>query len=126
MKETFEEYHLRVRELEGKLQMMDKRIEEIALIELYAPKVRKLRCFKGIDFLTALTLVVEVGDFKRFKSAEGILQRREKEAGRDYEGGEYARAEIVGGIELALSLQLTAVARELAGFVWGMMVGCTA
>jgi len=61
--------------------------------------------FKGIDFLTALTLVVEGGGFQVVQErggvhgvsgacAEGILQRREDEAGRDHEGGEHARSAV--------------------------------
>ena len=60
VKETFDGYYYRIRELEGHLLLMDKRIEEIALSEPYADKVQKLRCLKGINYLTALSLVCEV------------------------------------------------------------------
>ena len=52
-----------------KLQLIDKKIEEIALEDRYRDKVKRLICFKGVKTLTALASIVEVGDFYRFKSA---------------------------------------------------------
>ena len=49
---------------------MDEEIENIADEERYKDKVDRLVCFKGIDTQTALTLVVEIGDFERFATAE--------------------------------------------------------
>ena len=46
---------------------MDKRIEEFAMQEKYAENVKKLICFLGIKIHTALSLIVETGDFRRFK-----------------------------------------------------------
>jgi len=183
MKETFDEYHVGIQELGGKLRMMDKRIDEIALSEPYAAKVKKLRCFKGIDFLTALTLVSEVGDFRRFKSAEsfmaflGLVPSEYSSGGKRRQGGitkagnthvrrfliesswhyryslspskrlmerRYGQpTDVIAYADRAMKrlqhkffklvlrgktsqVAVTAVARELAGFVWGMMVGCTA
>lgn len=53
--------------------MMEKRIEEIAVSSPYVEGVKKLRCFKGVEYLTALSIICEVGDFKRFKSAEEFM-----------------------------------------------------
>jgi len=72
---------------------MDKRIEEIALSEPYAQKVQKLRCLKGIDYLTALSLVCEVGDFRRFAHAEtfmaflGLIHREWSSGEKRKQGG---------------------------------------
>ena len=49
---------------------MDEEIENIADEERYKDKVDKLVCFLGVDTQTALTLVVEIGDFERFAIAE--------------------------------------------------------
>ena len=57
LKETFDGDYYRIRELKGHLQLMDTRIEEIALSEPYMENVQKLRCLKGINYLTALSLV---------------------------------------------------------------------
>src|ERR1019366_1237354 len=35
--------------------------------------VARLRCLRGIDTLTALALVAEIGDFNRFKCAEELM-----------------------------------------------------
>lgn len=51
----------------------DIKIEEsiiaLAQAEPYREKVARLRCLKGIDYLTALACVCEVGDYRRFPSA---------------------------------------------------------
>ncbi len=53
-------------ELTAKIERYDKRIEELASQEEYKEKVRKLECFLGIQTHTALSLIVETGDFNRF------------------------------------------------------------
>lgn len=68
--EILAEYLLTFENLTDKIERLDKRIEEIASTEEYAEKVKKLSCFIGIKTQTALSVVVEVGDFKRFSSAE--------------------------------------------------------
>lgn len=50
----------------AKIERFDARIEEIASHAGYADKVKKLGCFLGIRTHTALSLIVETGDFKRF------------------------------------------------------------
>lgn len=39
----------------------------------FAPQVARLRCFRGIDTLSAITIVAEVGDFRRFGSAASFM-----------------------------------------------------
>ena len=46
------------------------RIEELSHLEPYEENVQKLCCFRGIATHTALSLLVEVGDFQRFRSAK--------------------------------------------------------
>lgn len=70
---TLEEYLEEIRRLEGKIGRLDKKIEEAANSDRYAERVRKFRSFRGIDYLTALSLVCEIGDFKRFASAEAFM-----------------------------------------------------
>lgn len=53
----------------NKIAELMKRIDELAMQDSYKEEVSKLRCIKGIDTYTALSLVVEVGDFNRFSSA---------------------------------------------------------
>ena len=49
---------------------MDKRIEELAAEEEYAENVHKLSCFLGIKTQSALSVLTETGDFKRFGTAQ--------------------------------------------------------
>lgn len=65
--ETLEEYLASYDEQTAKIERFDGRIEEIAGQTEYAEKVKKLGCFLGIKTYTALSLIVETGDYKRFQ-----------------------------------------------------------
>lgn len=69
-KEILDEYLLTYTILSDKLERLDKRIEELAAKAEYKEAVKKLCCFIGVKTHTALSVIVEVGDFKRFASAE--------------------------------------------------------
>jgi len=142
-----------------------------------APGVARLRCFRGIDTLSAVTFLAEVGDFRRFASAASFmaftgLVPSEHSSGHSIHhgpitktGNAHLRRVLVEaawayrhrpavGETLAKRLQgqppvvvayawqaqcrlsaryrvlaqkkahnkaVVAVARELAGFIWGMM-----
>jgi transposase len=45
---------------------LDREIEEVAFSEVYREPVGRLRCLRGVDTLTAMTLVCEIGDVRRF------------------------------------------------------------
>ena len=68
-KETLQEYLITYDYLTDKLERLDARIEELARNERYGERVRRLGCFIGIKPHTALSLLVEVGDFRRFEKA---------------------------------------------------------
>ena len=65
-RETLNEYMATYEEQTAKIERFDTRIEEIANQENYQGKVKKLACFLGIKTYTALSLIVETGDFERF------------------------------------------------------------
>lgn len=46
---------------------LDAQIEKIALSAHYKPVVDRLRCFRGIATIAAMTLVTEIGDWRRFE-----------------------------------------------------------
>lgn len=69
-RETLSEYLATYDFLESKIDRLDMRIEEIAFSEKYEESVKKLICFSGIKTHTALSLIVETGDFRRFDKAE--------------------------------------------------------
>ncbi len=65
-RETLNEYMASYEEQTAKIERFDARIEEIASQEKYQEKVKRLGCFLGIKTHTALSLIVETGDFERF------------------------------------------------------------
>lgn len=89
--ETLTEYLLTFDYLTGKLERLDKRIEELASDEEYKESVGKLSCFLGVKTHTALSVIVEVGDFKRFSSAQGFASYIGLVPGEDSSGGSQKR-----------------------------------
>jgi len=65
-RETLNEYMLTYQYLAEKLARLDDRIEELSSEDEYADKVKKLRCYIGINTYSALGIIVETGDFQRF------------------------------------------------------------
>lgn len=175
---TFEEYLSVIESMEERIKRLDKQIEEVAESVPYAEKVRKFRAFKGIDYLIALSLIVEIGDYQRFPSAQAFMSylglvpseyssgKKRKQGGITKTGNShlrrllteaawhYARPAVVskrlserriGTGENVIAYAdkalkrlhgkytklvfkgkrkqtaITAVARELSGFIWGMM-----
>jgi len=62
--------------LEYKLIQRDslhKEIEEIAFSDVYRERVGRLRCMRGIDTLTAMILICEIGDVRRFASPRQLM-----------------------------------------------------
>jgi transposase len=48
-------------------------LAEIAETEPYRAPVGWLRCFRGIDTLTAMLILAELHDFRRFASASALM-----------------------------------------------------
>ncbi len=53
-------------QIEEAIQAYDKQVEELAKAERYIERVKSLCSYRGIATLSALTLVAEIGDIKRF------------------------------------------------------------
>jgi len=179
LQETFREQIILYNQACAKIEMFDNRIEELAKNEKYEENVKKLTCFIGVKTLTALGLLVEIGDFNRFQKAEHCasyigLVPGENSSGDSIQrtgitkaGNSHARKLLiesaqcysrgaVGVVSKALAsrqagnepqviayanrandrlkrkcykimfrskrnIAITAVARELACFIWGMM-----
>jgi len=181
LQEAMEEYLATCIQLADKLGRLDRRITELAKDTRYVERVSKLGCFKGVADHTALSLISEIGDFKRFPTAQqfsaflGLVPKEHSSGDSKHRGGitktgnshlrqlliESASAFNKGSVgkkskalrkrqegnsaqEIAYAdranerlrrkyLQIvlrskaniakTAVARELACFIWGMMTG---
>lgn len=70
---TFDSYFLAVQQLDERLRQLDARLAEYGGQEPYREPVGWLRCFKGIDTVTAVCLVAELHDFRRFRSARELM-----------------------------------------------------
>lgn len=179
--EVLREYLTVFYDLSEKVAVYDARIEELSHSERYAENVGKLCCFSGIAAHTALSLLAEVGDFNRFRSAPqfaaylglvpgehsssdkqhrtGITKagnshlrrlliesahcysrgavgkkskaQKERQAGNSPEVIAYADRAVDRlkrkyqriALHSRSNIAKTAVARELACFIWGMMTG---
>jgi len=69
LQETFQEILATYYQASEKVGRYDKRIEELAQMESYREKVKKLTCLIGVGTITALATIVETGDFRRFQTA---------------------------------------------------------
>jgi transposase len=175
---TFEHYVTEVEHLVSRREALDREIEQVARTEPYAASVGRLTCLRGISTLSAIALLAEIGDFRRFehprqlmafvglvpseyssggkekrggitKTGNGHVRRILVEAGWSYRHrptvGSRLRRAAVGqpatvveysrrahhrlhrrytrlvGKGKKHQLAVTAVARELCGFVWGVM-----
>jgi transposase len=181
LQESLDEHLITYEYLVNKVERLDQRIEELASFERYEEQVKKLVCFLGVKTYTALSVIVETGDFKRFAKAEkyaaylglvpsedssGGTQRRGSitkagnshvrklliEAGQSYAKGKIGHKskalksrqkgnspEVIAYADKAnerlrrrfyrmtlknniqRNIAVTAVTRELACFMWGMM-----
>ena len=65
-RETLNEYLITYEYLTNRIETFDRRIEELAWETEYVEKVKKLVCFLGVKTHTALSCLVETGDFRRF------------------------------------------------------------
>jgi transposase len=180
---TLVDHHLAV--IDARLAqraLLDAEIAQVARSPQYADRVGRLCCLRGIKELSALTLLVEVGDFRRFASAREFMgftglvaserssgERRRQGSitktgnahlrrilveaawiararpcfGRDFQrrvAGQnpdvvqyvmqaqqrlHRRYWRIVQRERPSQIATVAVARELAGFVWGLMTGRT-
>jgi transposase len=59
--------------IDAQIAAVDRQLEEIARAEPWCDPVRWLTCFRGIGTLTALGLLAEIGDFRRFASARELM-----------------------------------------------------
>jgi transposase len=182
-KKVYEQYRAQIRWLEERLKAVNQELQEAAESPRYKAAVSRLRAFKGIDYVIALAIVCEIGDFRRFANAKafmsylGFVPSEYSSGGRRALGSitkagnghlrrlliegawHYTRSARVGkrleerresspakAIEIAdralgrlhkkfkrlvikgkhVNKAVTAVARELAGFIWAVQTGSVA
>src|SRR5207249_7392492 len=66
---------------------LDERLSLLAAEPDHWPTVARLRCFRGIETLSALVLQLEVGDFARFQRPGQLAARsEERRVGKEGQG----------------------------------------
>src|SRR5437667_6508139 len=70
---TFDAYLHTVDLVNARIEALERAIRVVAEQEPWKQLVARLRCLRGIDTLTALALVSEIGDFSRFHTAEELM-----------------------------------------------------
>ena len=71
--QTYRAYRRAVEEAVAQLQSVEADLRELLALEPLRDRVTRLRCFRGIDDLTALTIAAELGDPRRFPTAPSVM-----------------------------------------------------
>src|SRR6266576_524350 len=70
---SFDSYLHAVDLVDARAEQLERAIRASAEQRPWRQLVGRLRCLRGIDTLTALALVAEIGDFERFRTAEELM-----------------------------------------------------
>jgi transposase len=91
---VIEDYLLAIDQTAARLQALDARLAEIAETAAYREPVGWLRCFRGIDTLTAMLMLAELHDFRRFASAPALMAYLGLVPGENSSGEKHRRGRI--------------------------------
>ena len=89
-----DDYLLAIDHTEARLVELDSQLAQIAEREPYREPVGWLRCFRGIDTLTAMLILAELHDFRRFASAPALMAYLGLVPGEDSTGEKHRRGPI--------------------------------
>ena len=89
-----DDYLLAIDHTETRLVELDRQLAQIAEREPYREPVGWLRCFRGIDTLTAMLILAELHDFRRFASAPALMAYLGLVPGEDSSGEKHRRGPI--------------------------------
>jgi transposase len=73
LEHTHRAYLRAVDEIECRLHDVETDVRALLTLEPLQQRVQRLRCFRGIDDLTALTIAAELGDARRFPTAPSTM-----------------------------------------------------
>jgi transposase len=73
LEQTHRAYLRAVDEALARLRTVEEDLRTLLDLEPLRPRVQRLRCFRGIDDLTALTIAAELGDARRFPTAPSTM-----------------------------------------------------
>jgi transposase len=89
-----EDYLLAIDQVEARLSELDVRLTAIAQTDPYREPVAWLRCFRGIDTLTAILILAELHDFRRFQAPRALMAYLGLVPGEDSTGEKHRRGRI--------------------------------
>ena len=70
---VFQEYIDTVKAMTKRIDALDKQIESAAAESVFWPVIEGLMALRGVNLLTATTIVAEIGDLRRFASAPQLM-----------------------------------------------------
>lgn len=70
---AFDDYVTAVDLVDRRIELLERHLAEAASNGPHAELVARLRCLRGIDTLSAIGLVAEIGDFERFPTAQRFM-----------------------------------------------------
>lgn len=70
---VFQEYVDTVKAMTQRVDALDKQIESAATESVFWPVIEGLMALRGVNLLTATTIVAEIGDLRRFASAPQLM-----------------------------------------------------
>jgi len=71
--QTHRAYVRTVDEAVARLHTVEAELRDLTTLEPLRTRVERLRCFRGMDDVTALTIAAELGDPRRFPSPRGLM-----------------------------------------------------
>jgi transposase len=89
-----DDYLLAIDQVEIRLGDLDAQLAETAQTDPYREPVAWLRCFRGIDTLTAMLILAELHDFRRFPSARALMAYLGLVPSEDSSGDRHRRGRI--------------------------------
>ena len=89
-----DDYLLAIDQLEARLTELDTRLTDVAQSEPYREPVAWLRRFRGIDTLTAILILAELHDFRRFHTPRALMAYLGLVPGEDSTGEKHRRGRI--------------------------------
>ncbi|HKH00083.1 MAG TPA: IS110 family transposase, partial [Bradyrhizobium sp.] len=89
-----DDYRLAIDHTEARLRELDAQLAALAERDPYREPVGWLRCFRGIDTLTAMLLLAELRDMRRFPSAPALMAYLGLVPGEHSSGDQHRRGRI--------------------------------
>jgi transposase len=70
---AFQHYVDQVDHLDARIRRLDEQIDEVAASDVYRERVARLSCLRGISTLSAMVILTELGDLRRFESPRHLM-----------------------------------------------------